>query len=95
MKVIGQKIWNEPAVCIGLLVSIAMAVGAILTGSDWNWETIVAVLAPLATALGIRPTVYSSATVDKMTEPKVIAHPEGTTLAPTTEAGFEELPPKK
>lgn len=57
MKSIAQKIWLEPAAFLGLLTTIALAVGAVLTGSDWNWETIVAILAPLVSSLGIRRKV--------------------------------------
>lgn len=57
MKPLVQKLWTEPSAAIGLLVTIGLAVGAIIAGSDWTWETIVAVLAPLLTGLGIRQTV--------------------------------------
>ena len=57
VKAIAVEIWEEPAAFIGLLVTLALLVGAILTDSEWNWETIVAILAPLLTALGIRGTV--------------------------------------
>ena len=57
MKVLANKVWNEPAAFIGLMASIALAVGAVLADSEWTWETIVAVTAPLLTGLGIRQTV--------------------------------------
>jgi hypothetical protein len=70
MKVIAQRIWNEPAVCIGLLASVILLVINLIGENDWGFEEIIAILAPLASALGIRQAVYSPATVDKLTEPK-------------------------
>lgn len=57
MKPLATKLWTEPSAFIGLAVSVALAVGAVITGSDWSWESIVAILAPLTTGLGIRQTV--------------------------------------
>jgi hypothetical protein len=65
MKEIGKKIWEEPAVAIGLLVSIALLVGALLTDSDFDWETIVAILAPFLSGLGIRPLVKPTAKIEE------------------------------
>jgi 4-hydroxybenzoate polyprenyltransferase len=65
MKEIGKRIWGEPAVAIGLLVSIALLVGAILTDSDFDWEAIVAIAAPFLSALGIRPLVKPMATIEE------------------------------
>jgi membrane protein implicated in regulation of membrane protease activity len=65
MKEIARKVWEEPAVAIGLIVSIALLVGALLTGSDFNWETIVAILAPFLSALGIRPLVRPTAAIEE------------------------------
>ena len=58
MKVIAHKVWHEPAVFIGLLVTLGLLAGAILSDHvDWSVEHIIAILAPLATALGIRTQV--------------------------------------
>jgi hypothetical protein len=65
MKEIGKKIWEEPAVAIGFLVSVALLVGALLTDSDFDWETIVAILAPLLSGLGIRPLVKPTAKIEE------------------------------
>lgn len=65
MKEIARKVWEEPAVAIGLLVSIALLIGAILTDSDFDWEAIVAILAPFLSGLGIRPLVKPMATIEE------------------------------
>lgn len=70
MKVIAQRIWNEPAVCIGVITSLALLVINLIGENDWNFEAILAIIAPLASALGIRQAVYSPATVEKLTEPE-------------------------
>jgi hypothetical protein len=65
MKEIARKVWEEPAVAIGLLVSIALLIGAFLTDSDFDWEAIVAILAPFLSGLGIRPLVKPTAKIDE------------------------------
>jgi hypothetical protein len=65
MKEIARKVWEEPAVAIGLLVSIALLVGALLTDTDFDWEAIVAILAPFLSGLGIRPLVKPTAKIDE------------------------------
>lgn len=57
MKQIAARVWHEPAVCIGLLTSVALAVITIATGDPWDTVAIAAVIAPLASALGIRELV--------------------------------------
>lgn len=58
MKVIVQKFLNEPAVVIGLLVSGAFAyVFSRTAGGIDTTEDALAVIAPFATSLGIRPLV--------------------------------------
>ena len=69
MKVIAQRIWNEPAVCIGVLTTLILLGINLIGDNDWGIDNIIAVVAPLASALGIRQAVYSPATVDKLTEP--------------------------
>lgn len=65
MKEIAHRIWNEPSVAIGLLVSIALLVGALLTDSDFDWEAIVAIIAPFLSGLGIRPLVKPMAKIEE------------------------------
>lgn len=52
-----KRVWREPAVFLGLLTSAALAVITIATGDPWDTAAIVAVIAPLASALGIRQLV--------------------------------------
>jgi hypothetical protein len=70
MKVIAQKIWNEPAVALGLLVSIVLAILALVDGADWDAQTIIGVIAPFASSLGIRQLVRPDRTPDEP-EPRV------------------------
>ena len=74
MKVIMKQIWNEPAAAIGLLTSALLAVLAIADGADWDAQTIIGVIAPLASALGIRQLVSPAAGPRNEEEP-----PTGTT----------------
>ena len=57
MRVIGKRIWTEPAVAIGLLTSILLAVIAVVTGANWDTSTIVGIAAPFLSSLGIRQLV--------------------------------------
>ena len=57
MRVIGRRIWTEPAVAIGLLTSILLAVVALVTGTSWDTSTIVGIAAPFLSSLGIRQFV--------------------------------------
>ena len=58
MKAIAQKVWREPAAAIGLLVTLLLLAGALLSDHvDWSVEHILAILAPLLTGLGIRQAV--------------------------------------
>jgi hypothetical protein len=54
---IARRVWHEPAVFIGLLASIALAVITLATGDPWDTATIAGVAAPLVSALGIRELV--------------------------------------
>jgi hypothetical protein len=69
MKPLAKKIWEEPAAFIGLLTSLALLVLNLLTDADWGVESIVTIVAPLASALGIRQLVYSPAAMEKATAP--------------------------
>ena len=64
MKTLITKLWTEPAAFVGLLVSVGLAIGTIVTGGAWDWETIVAVTAPLLTSLGIRQVVTPAVKAD-------------------------------
>lgn len=70
MKEIGKRIWEEPSVAIGLLLSIALTVITLLNGTDFDWNTILLVLGPLLTGLGIRPTVKPMATIEEENKAK-------------------------
>ena len=61
MKPIALTVWREPAACIGLLTSVAILVVTLLTGDPWDSSTILAVIAPLASSLGIRQLVSPAA----------------------------------
>lgn len=76
MKVIAQKVWNEPAVAIGLLVSAVLLVINLLDDQDWGVQNIIAILAPLASSLGIRNLVMPMAKLDEAAKPEA---PDGTT----------------
>ena len=56
MKVIAERFWKEPAVAIGFLVSLALLVYALIDDS-FDAQSIVGILAPLVSALGIRQLV--------------------------------------
>ena len=57
MKALAQRVWNEPAVAIGLLTSVLLALITWVGGDDWTVETIIAVVAPFLSAIGIRQLV--------------------------------------
>jgi hypothetical protein len=61
MKVIAERIWSEPAVAIGLLVSALLAVLAVLDDAAWDAQTIIGIVAPFASSLGIRQAVSPAA----------------------------------
>jgi hypothetical protein len=68
MKEIARRVWLEPAVMIGLAVSVALALLAVLGDAEWDAQTIVGIIAPLAGALGIRPLVTPTVKVDEQLE---------------------------
>ena len=61
MSEIAKRAWREPAVFIGLLTSIVLAVITLATGDKWDTAAITAVIAPLAAALGTRQLVTPTA----------------------------------
>lgn len=68
MKELAKRVWEEPAVAIGLLTSILLAVLNLVTDNDWNAEHIIAIAAPLLSALGIRPLVTPTRKVEELSE---------------------------
>lgn len=69
MKEIAKRIWNEPAVAIGLFTTLVLLVINLVGDNEWGFEAIIAVLAPLLSALGIRQTVIPAAKLDELTAP--------------------------
>lgn len=57
MRQIIELCWNEPAVAIGVLASVALAVLKMVNGGDLTADDLLAILAPLGTAAGVRPLV--------------------------------------
>jgi hypothetical protein len=57
MRILALKLWNEPAAFIGLLTTLGLLALNLLGDSDWSLEQIVAIVAPLASGLGIRQLV--------------------------------------
>ena len=64
MKVIAQKVWAEPAVFIGLVVTLGLLAGALIAHQHIDAGVIVGILAPLGSALGIRQVVVPAAKAD-------------------------------
>jgi hypothetical protein len=65
MKELGKRIWNEPAAAIGLLTTLILLVINIVGDSTWDAQSIIAIVAPLLSALGIRPLVKPTAKIDE------------------------------
>lgn len=65
MKELGKRIWNEPAAAIGLLTTLILLVINIVGDSTWDVQSIIAIAAPLVSALGIRPLVKPTAKIDE------------------------------
>jgi hypothetical protein len=57
MSEVLKRIWKEPAVFIGLLASVVLAILTVVTGDPWNASTIAGVAAPFLSSLGIRQLV--------------------------------------
>lgn len=69
MKALAQRFWNEPAVAIGLLASILLAVLNWLGDNSWGADDLISVLAPLLSSLGIRQLVTPTKEVGAGKEP--------------------------
>jgi len=61
MKVIAQRIWREPAAGIGLLTTLVLLVINLVGTSNWDAATVLSVLGPFASAIGIRSVVSPAA----------------------------------
>ena len=74
MKEIVRRVWEEPAVAIGLLTSLALVV-LNLVGDDTDTINWIEAAAPLLAALGIRPLVTPNQKVEEALEMKTPAQP--------------------
>jgi hypothetical protein len=63
--VIAHRVWTEPAVAIGLCVTLALLIVALVTHQHIDVGIIVGILAPLGSALGIRQFVTPTAASTK------------------------------
>lgn len=61
MKTIADQLWREPAAFIGLLTTVALLVLALVDGADLDATQLIAIFAPLVSALGIRQAVTPAA----------------------------------
>jgi hypothetical protein len=57
VKVILERVWNEPAVAIGLLASVALLALNLATGEHLDAVAIITIAGPFLSALGIRQAV--------------------------------------
>lgn len=75
MKVIVQRIWREPAVCIGLAASLILLLLEFLGDDKFTADSIIAICAPLVSALGIRQTVSPALEPPTTTETETPSEP--------------------
>lgn len=61
MKVIARQIYTEPAAAVGLLTTVALLVLALVDGAALDATQLIAIFAPLVSALGIRQAVSPAA----------------------------------
>lgn len=64
MKKLIDVFWREPAVALGVIAAASIVVLKVATGDTITAQDIVAVLTPLATALGIRQAVSPARTAN-------------------------------
>ena len=64
MRGLAQRIWREPAVAIGFLTTVILAVVAVISGTDLDAGTVIGLLAPLVSSLGIRQFVTPTGPTD-------------------------------
>jgi len=86
MQQLIQRFWKEPAVCIGVITSVILAILAVVTSASWNAETIVGIIAPTASALGIRSQVTPFVGEHELTPEKQAAKQAAVTAATPTPA---------
>jgi hypothetical protein len=84
MQQIVQRVWKEPAVCIGLVTSIALAIIVIVSGDSWDLSAITGVIAPFAASLGIRGVVSPAIAKQDDTKPPPAQAPEPAPTPPET-----------
>jgi hypothetical protein len=77
MRQLVKLFWDEPAVAIGVLASVALAVLKIVNGGALTADDVLAVLAPLGTAAGVRPFVSPARDSGRSTAGRA-AQPEAT-----------------
>lgn len=96
MKVILQRIWKEPAVCIGLLASLILLLLEFLGDDKFTADSIIAICAPLVSALGIRQTVTPAleppATTGTETPSEPAAPPKPDPIAQVGDAEVGDAP---
>ena len=61
MKTIAEQVWREPAAAIGLLTSVLLAAIALVSGAELDAQTLIGIVAPFASAIGIRGLVSPAA----------------------------------
>ena len=61
MGAIARRVWSEPAVFIGLCVTLGLLAAALIAHQHIDAGVIVGILAPLGSALGIRQVVTPAA----------------------------------
>jgi hypothetical protein len=61
--------WEEPAVALGVIAAAAVAVLNLASGGGLTAEDLLAILAPLAAAAGVRPLVTPARPVTAQPEP--------------------------
>jgi hypothetical protein len=52
-----QLFWDEPAVALGVIAAAAVAIVKVASGGGLNADDVLAILAPLGAAAGVRPLV--------------------------------------
>jgi hypothetical protein len=74
MRVVILRVWKEPAVFVGLLVSLALLVLALVSDTPLDANAVIGIAAPFLSSLGIRQFVTPAAgkiqPADKSLEPR-------------------------
>lgn len=61
MRTIAEQVWREPAAAIGLLTSVLLALIALISDAELDAQTLIGIVAPFASAIGIRGLVSPAA----------------------------------